>query len=81
MNKSVVVVAVSVDARHVILFSPDGSSVTLVQGDPRITNIMAAVKEPLSEVPPRPVEVSLEMPRPIMENPEFGEAEKASGGS
>lgn len=80
MNKSVVVVAVSVDARHVILFSPDGSSVTLVQGDPRITNIMAAVKEPLSEVPPRPVEVSLEMPRPIMENPEFGEAEQASGG-
>lgn len=80
MNKSVVVVAVSVDARHVILFSPDGSNVTLVQGDPRITNIMAAVKEPLSEVPPRPVEVSLEMPRPIMENPEFGEAEQASGG-
>lgn len=80
MNKSVVVVAVSVDARHVILFSPDGRSVTLVQGDPRITNIMAAVKEPLSEVPPRPVEVSLEMPRPIMENPEFGEAEQASGG-
>lgn len=80
MNKSVVVVAVSVDARHVILFSPDGSSVTLVQGDPRITNIMAVVKEPLSEVPPRPVEVSLEMPRPIMENPEFGEAEQASGG-
>jgi ribosomal protein L7/L12 len=80
MNKSLVVVAVSVDARHVILFSPDGSSVTLVQGDPRITNIMAAVKEPLSEVPPRPVEVSLEMPRPIMENPEFGEAEQASGG-
>lgn len=80
MKKSVVVVAVSVDARHVILFSPDGSSVTLAQGDPRITNIMAAVKEPLSEVPPRPVEVSLEMPRPIMENPEFGEAEQASGG-
>jgi ribosomal protein L7/L12 len=41
---------------------------------------MAAVKEPLSEVPPRAVEVSLEMPRAIQDRPEFGEAEEASGG-
>lgn len=80
MKNTIVVVAVSVDTSHVILFSPDGSNTTLNQGDPRITHIMAAVKEPLSEVPPRPVEVSLDMPGRILENPEFGEAEKASGG-
>lgn len=80
MNKSVVVVAVSVDPRHVVLYSEDGSSVTLEQGDPRITGIMDTVKGPLGEIPPCPVEVSLEMPKPVLDAPEFGEAEKASGG-
>lgn len=80
MKNSVVVVAVSVDASYVILFTDDGNTVDLKQGDPRITNIMATVKAPLSEVPPRAVEVSLEMPKAPLGNPEFGAAEEASGG-
>lgn len=80
MKNSVVVVAVSVDASYVILFTDDGNTVELKQGDPRITNIMATVKAPLSEVPPRAVEVSLEMPKATLDNPEFGAAEEASGG-
>ena len=80
MKNSVVVVAVSVDASYVVLFTDDGNTVELKQGDPRITNIMATVKEPLSEVPPRPVQVSLEMPKATLGNPEFGAAEEASGG-
>lgn len=80
MKNSVVVVAVSVDASYVILFTDDGNTVDLKQGDPRITNIMATVKAPLSEVPPRAVEVSLEMPKATLDNPEFGAAEEASGG-
>ena len=80
MKNSVVVVAVSVDASYVILFTDDGNTVDLKQGDPRITNIMATVKAPLSEVPPRAVKVSLEMPKATLDNPEFGAAEEASGG-
>lgn len=80
MKNSVVVVAVSVDASYVVLFTDDGNTVELKQGDPRITNIMATVKAPLSEVPPRAVEVSLEMPKATLDNPEFGAAEEASGG-
>ncbi|ARB11772.1 rIIB-like protein [Pectobacterium phage vB_PatP_CB1] len=80
MKNSVVVVAVSVDASYVILFTDDGNTVDLKQGDPRITNIMATVKAPLSEVPPRAVEVSLEMPKATLDTPEFGAAEEVSGG-
>ncbi|AWD92575.1 rIIB lysis inhibitor [Pectobacterium phage Nepra] len=80
MKNSVVVVAVSVDASYVVLFTDDGNTVNLKQGDPRITNIMTTVKAPLSEVPPRAVEVSLEMSKATLGNPEFGAAEEASGG-
>lgn len=80
MKKSVTVIAVSVDSSYVTLFTEAGGTVTMKQGDPRITAIMETVKAPLSEVPPRPVEVSLEMPKPMLDNPEFGEAEEASGG-
>lgn len=80
MKNSVVVVAVSVDASYVVLFTDDGNTVDLKQGDPRITSIMATIKAPLSEVPPRAVEVSLEMPKATLSNPDFGAVEEASGG-
>lgn len=80
MNNKIVVIAVSVDANYITLYDVNGATTALPQCDPRITHIMAAVKGPLSEVPPRAVEVSLEMPKPDVTNPEFAEAEKASGG-
>lgn len=53
MKNSVVVIAVSVDSANIVLFTEDGDTVTVKQGDPRVTRIMETVKAPLSEVPPR----------------------------
>lgn len=80
MKNSVVVIAVSVDSANIVLFTEDGDTVTVKQGDPRVTRIMETVKAPLSEVPPRAVEVSLAPVMPVVHKPEFDEAEKASNG-
>jgi len=80
MKNSVVVIAVSVDSANIVLFTEDGDIVTVKQGDPRVTRIMETVKAPLSEVPPRAVEVSLAPIMPVIHKPEFDEAEKASNG-
>lgn len=80
MKNSVVVIAVSVDSANIVLFTEDGDTVTVKQGDPRVTRIMETVKAPLSEVPPRAVEVSLAPVTPVVRQPEFDEAEKASNG-
>ena len=80
MKNSVVVIAVSVDSANIVLFTEDGDTVTVKQGDPRVTRIMETVKAPLSEVPPRAVEVSLAPVTPVVHQPEFDEAEKASNG-
>lgn len=80
MKNSVVVIAVSVDSANIVLFTEDGDIVTVKQGDPRVTRIMETVKSPLSEVPPRAVEVSLAPVTPVVHKPEFDEAEKASNG-
>lgn len=80
MKNSVVVIAVSVDSANIVLFTEDGDIVTVKQGDPRVTRIMETVKAPLSEVPPRAVEVSLAPVMPVVHKPEFDEAEKASNG-
>jgi ribosomal protein L7/L12 len=80
MKNSVVVIAVSVDSANIVLFTEDGDTVIVKQGDPRVTRIMETVKAPLSEIPPRAVEVSLAPVTPIAHQPEFDEAEKASNG-
>lgn len=80
MKNSVVVIAVSVDSANIVLFTEDGDIVTVKQGDPRVTRIMETIKAPLSEVPPRAVEVSLAPVMPVVHQPEFEEAEKASNG-
>lgn len=80
MKNSVVVIAVSVDSANIVLFTEDGDTVTVKQGDPRVTRIMETVKAPLSEIPPRAVEVSLAPVMPVVHKPEFDEAEKASNG-
>ena len=80
MKNSVVVIAVSVDSANIVLFTEDGDIVTVKQGDPRVTRIMETVKAPLSEVPPRAVEVSLAPIMPVVHKPEFDEAEKARNG-
>lgn len=80
MKNSVVVIAVSVDSANIVLFTEDGDIVTVKQGDPRVTRIMETVKAPLSEIPPRAVEVSLAPVMSVVHKPEFDEAEKASNG-
>lgn len=75
MIRKVTVVAMSVDSQHIVLFQPNGETVTLLQGDPRIPAIVATVKEPLSNN--QSVEVDLTPIAPV--KPEYEACEKATG--
>lgn len=75
MNK-VTVIAVSVDSANIVLYKQDGGTILIQQGDPRVTGIMEAVKEPLARN--EPVEISLAMPG--VEQTQFAEAEKQTNG-
>lgn len=75
MNK-VTVIAVSVDSANIVLYAQDGGTILIQQGDPRVTGIMEAVKEPLSRN--EAVEISLAMPG--VEQTQFAEAEKQTKG-
>lgn len=53
------IVAISVDVNYVVLYKPDGTTLSLLQGDARIPRIIDQAKPSLEKVPPEPVEVDL----------------------
>lgn len=72
----VTVIAVSVDSANIVLYTQDGGTILIPQGDPRVTGIMETVKDPLSRK--ESVEISLAMPSVVQT--QFEEAEKQTKG-
>lgn len=76
MKKLVTIVGISVDAQNAVLYLEDGSTVTIVQGDPRLPNIVETAKKQI------PVDGSavVDIAEPVKVRNEFKETEEGTGG-
>lgn len=67
--------ALSVDEKHVVLYTPEGETLTLLQGDPRIPRIIEQSQEKLNAKQPAEVDLS-----PVINtNPEYADCEQKTG--
>ncbi|WAK44969.1 putative rIIB [Erwinia phage Fifi067] len=77
MNKVfITIVALSIDTQYATLYKEDGSTVMIKQGDPRLPNIVATAKGPLSRNEP----VEVDITEIFAQRTEYAEAEKGTGG-
>ncbi|QQV91606.1 RIIB lysis inhibitor [Klebsiella phage vB_KpP_FBKp27] len=76
MKKLVTIVGISVDAQNAVLYLEDGSTVTIVQGDPRLPIIVETAKKQI------PVDGSavVDIAEPVKVRNEFKETEEGTGG-
>lgn len=76
MKKLVTIVGISVDAQNAVLYLEDGSTVTIVQGDPRLPIIVETAKKYI------PVDGSavVDIAEPVKVRNEFKETEEGTGG-
>lgn len=60
MNKTLVtIVALSIDTNFAILYKPDGDTITIRQGDPRLPGIVETARDPLSRGEPVEVDITI----------------------
>lgn len=75
---TVSVIAVSIDTQNVVLYLENGNTLTIPQGDPRVTRAYAEAKAGLTADPTKPVQVYVG--NPGVSRQQFADAEKGTGG-